>query len=162
MRQQWWVCSKMLWRCRSGQCISPRRVMNNDWDCSDLKTDFMCWNGEYAKNGWCDAKNDCFHGEDEYLCVTLLEHFVLEKIEYRPTRNPQDKYGRYSFQLPNIPFALRDSRPSPTRSIFDTAEVSTSFLAAFLCNRGVGIPMFDQSIVCFNTTARKVNFIVIE
>lgn len=46
-------------------------------------------------------------------------------------------------------FALPAPRPTAARSSFDTGEVSTSFLAAFLCNRGVGIPMFDQSVVCF-------------
>ncbi|UJR14502.1 hypothetical protein I4U23_001498 [Adineta vaga] len=33
--QQWWICLENQWRCRSGQCIDPQWVLDEEWDCSD-------------------------------------------------------------------------------------------------------------------------------
>ena len=48
-------------------CFGKEKALN----CSEPTTDFMCLNNQCAKNGWCDGKRDCLHGEDEYLCVSI-------------------------------------------------------------------------------------------
>ena len=35
MCKLWWQCPSYQWQCRTGQCMQPNWVLDNEWDCAD-------------------------------------------------------------------------------------------------------------------------------
>jgi hypothetical protein len=112
--------------------------------------DFPCFNGTCVKNGRCNQIWDCQFGEDEYMCKDELLFGVY--------------YRRFKYLNPAVTTLLLPLREFPKeadtqtyirkltvkrRSIITFYPNSMSPSIPYLCNRGVGIHMYNKSIVCF-------------
>ena len=127
------------------QCVGKRKD-----GCMGVN-DFLCLNGSCATGAWCNQENDCYHGEDEYMCV---KQGSGQKLSYEIYREGKEKYSRVmkkELQLPQTP--SETDRPetiltahSMPRASSSLEQVSSSI--AYWCNRGVGVLFHNRSIVC--------------
>lgn len=132
-------------------CLGKEKMEN----CSEPTIDFMCLNGHCAKDGWCDEEQDCLYGEDEYLCVdnTLFDTTPANELN-RQDGNYITRYNKYKFQLPDLPIVTKENKISVmtplvtqnTLLITDSSESDS--LVSYVCNRGIGIRMYNGSIIC--------------
>ncbi|CAF3933078.1 unnamed protein product [Adineta steineri] len=122
----------------------------------DSFSDAVCFNGTCVRRGRCNNVLDCHFGEDEYMC------------EHRSTTNTTDTYYRASKELTtkNIKHKLRlnhfptnsnittitKNQSDATQTTTSTVILSSNFTSgpiAYWCNRGVGVQMWNGSIICF-------------
>lgn len=101
-------------------------------DCSRLTPDFICWNGECAAS----------------MTIWIWRRWIFVCHGARASCQSGERH-RLS-RTPPVLAPRLDHLRSSTRSSLNSLEVFSSCLASFLCNRGVGIPISDQSIVCFS------------
>ena len=124
-------------------------------ECSASAMDFVCWNGECVKNGWCDMENDCLYGEDEYLCSSWSRPLLYADRIFLDEFKIQGRGEHYSFQFPDIPISTSHGQGAvgTPRSSFNAPDTSESIDSlspvTYLCHRGVGILMSNDSVVCF-------------
>ena len=136
-------------------CLSGDRCSDysDDWFwCNQLPNlyDFLCFNGTFLKDGRCDRKADCAHGEDEYMC----EYQNLSKLTglyYREEKENTAKNTERKLRLRRFP--LDSNFTEPTSGSTSTTSPETRSppdqSIAYWCNRGVGIEIFNGSIACF-------------
>ncbi|CAF4500811.1 unnamed protein product, partial [Rotaria sp. Silwood2] len=119
-----------------------------------LKGDFVCFNGTYIKSGRCNINPDCPFAEDEYMCY-YKRSFKLE-VSYRKL-----KFG-FTVDVGKILKLYRYPKTTKTSESMNkslqikekiymkimSSEVMSSLLP-YLCNRGIGIEMYNKSIICF-------------
>ncbi|UJR20013.1 hypothetical protein I4U23_023147 [Adineta vaga] len=130
-------------------------MMNSD-NCTNVN-DFRCWNGTCIKNGWCNERYDCSHGEDEYPCIFQKQaNYYESTISYRV----QKKFNVMEFRKKiSLPLFSSQVKIITNSNVIDTVvqrnvidnnsyDISSS-LIAYVCNRGVGIYTYNGSIVCF-------------
>ncbi|UJR12437.1 hypothetical protein I4U23_016613 [Adineta vaga] len=118
--------------------------------------DFQCWNGTCIEEGWCNEESDCLHGEDEYYCqIPNVERKTIESNYRIQKKNIATMVLKY-LNLPTFAYAIKtisnisihNSTMSKTvKSIHIVNNISSPI--AYLCNRGVGIYTYNDSIVCF-------------
>jgi len=124
--------------------------------CADA-TDFMCWNGTCVRNGWCDGNHNCLYGEDEYYCdiPNSIDDIPVDGW-YRHEKVYGSKNMSQKVNLPLFPISMTritaSNMTSSTKQrtltdINSSNRIPSSI--AYVCNRGVGIFMYNDSIVCF-------------
>ncbi|CAF1621075.1 unnamed protein product, partial [Adineta ricciae] len=118
--------------------------------------DFRCWNGTCIKKGWCNQKSDCIHGEDEYYCrIPNLESKTIQS-NYRSQKRTIFSTTPKYLNLPVFPYetkiisniSIYNSSISETVKSIDIVNNISSPIA-YICNRGIGIYTYYNSIVCF-------------
>ncbi|UJR07018.1 hypothetical protein I4U23_011306 [Adineta vaga] len=118
--------------------------------------DFRCWNGTCIRNGWCNQKSDCSHGEDEYYCrISNLERETVASNYRSQKENIVSTASKY-LNLPMFPYKIKtisnisipNSTTSETVKSIDIVNKISSPIA-YICNRGVGIYSYNESIACF-------------
>ncbi|CAF1181153.1 unnamed protein product [Adineta ricciae] len=115
--------------------------------------DFRCWNGTCIRKGWCNGDLECLHGEDEYFCqIPSVENEIIE-LSYRSHKKMLDLTIPKELNLPVFPYAanisdnITGNNPTILKSINIINNISSSM--PYVCNRGVGILTYKDSVVCF-------------
>ena len=128
--------------------------LNRPPNCSGER-DFLCLNGQCFQDGRCKNGLQCPYGEDEYMC-DYRSPFQGTIIPYRAGKESIAGTTKRTFQLPlfHLDANISESSPDSTTAIQKTTNVSNvtsplSFLSVYRCNRGIGMPSINQSIVCF-------------
>jgi hypothetical protein len=125
--------------------------------CSN-SSDFLCLNGRCIPYGWrCDGDFDCFHGEDEYMCIRQQDTMFssLSGI-YREEKERNIRKMQQNLQLRQFPIITNKIEVTDTISskAHNVSRRSSSFdqmpsSIAYWCNRGVGILLHNATTVCF-------------
>ncbi|CAF1296853.1 unnamed protein product, partial [Adineta ricciae] len=107
---------------------------------------FQCLNNSYEWNRQCDHIYDCSNGEDEYMC----DRKQFQEIIYRKQKELSLKTKKHIVHLPQFP------NDTNIKKIINTLNVKSSNLVSkntiyipYWCNRGIGMLMSNNSIVCF-------------
>ena len=123
--------------------------------CNDPTTDFLCYNGTCIEGGSCNDNEECADHEDEYMCSDSDNKIGLSSnAYYRRDKEYGIRYDKQPFRLPIYPSDLNtkqlDDNTNRSRFAFATAlqALKTSVLP-YKCNRGIGVTLFNGSIVCF-------------
>ena len=151
----WLICSY------DGKC--PNRSDTGLWcnyqdtasvtGCSSGVADFKCFNGSCARGGRCNRIVDCPFGEDEYMCDYQSGRSVYVLGSYRQVKEVIAKKAQQRLRLPRFP---NDSTENEfindiilPRQMARTSVDLSSSLIPYLCNRGIGIEMYNGSTICF-------------
>ena len=137
----------------------PNRSDDEHWcsgqyrlsSCSD-RLDFTCFDGRCEKGGRCDLFFGCPYGEDEYMCDYLssergtLAPYREEKRLFQRAKKHFVRLSRYPSDA-NITVVTSHLifEPQPPRPNFS----NVSFVSPYWCNRGLGVLLRNDSIVCF-------------
>jgi hypothetical protein len=124
-----------------------RRNVRNCIEASDS----VCFNRTCAKSGRCNRVADCSFGEDEYMC----EYKSISKLTdalYRENKEIMVKNTQQKLRLIQFPFDSNTTAPIPdstptTQTV--AASLNDTSPVAYWCNRGVGVKMYNDTIVCF-------------
>ena len=123
------------------------------FECSSPALMF-CINGECVPENRCDTKYGCSYGEDEYMCdrsVSMRKQF--ENIFYRRSKESMTKNIYQKVQLPPFPTNINsnfvNSSIIESREVITTVFNLTSSPIPYYCNRGVGVFLYNGSIICF-------------
>ena len=147
-------------------CLRERRCPNgsddehwcrllDDWSDCDSLGDFVCFDGRCIKDARCNRTFECSFGEDEYMC-DYVSQARQNIVPYRREKDDQRIAVKRHLHLPAFPndtnlttWTSSESTTSP--SIIETpSNLPYGILASpFVCNRGVGILVTDEFIVCF-------------
>ena len=117
------------------------------------KDDFVCLNGQCAKNGFCEEESDCLYGEDEQICRLRFgsaDH--VPNVFYRKSKESQAHEVWQSLQLPLFPSSVTGKWKSTLTQIARTTNsqgVQVPPSIFLTCNRGVTIRMQGNTTVCF-------------
>ena len=153
------TCIPYWLHCWGVQC--PNRTDDEHW-CSrpDLNLedmtplDVQCFDGESLRNARCDGDFDCQLGEDEYMC-DRLSLLTLTSVPYRREKESRIRSAPNSLRLFRYPrdanITLLDHESTSSRTSREDVPYrsSTSSLSPYWCNRGIGILVSNDSIVCF-------------
>ena len=115
--------------------------------------DFICFDASCVKWRRCNKHPDCRYGEDEYMC----DHSSMQAnnlILYRSIKQSEAWSTKQFVDLPLLPADLNITSPSALssnirRTFIENQSNRPSTLTAYVCNRGIGILSFNDSIVCF-------------
>ena len=116
--------------------------------------DALCFDGEIYRNGRCNGAPDCQYHEDEYMC----DYASLSRgtsLPYREGKESVARSARRILRLSRYPTdanitLLNHHSPSSVEPLEDLSENSFSTsLSPYWCNRGLGILLSNDSIVCF-------------
>ncbi|CAF0916280.1 unnamed protein product [Adineta ricciae] len=113
--------------------------------------DAVCFNGSCVRSGRCDQKFDCSMGEDEYMCeyqhISQLTRFQYREEKEIIVKNSHQKIQLIQFPIDsNITLSLPSTNPSVKSSI---VSLDPTDPVAYWCNRGIGVYLYNKSIVCF-------------
>ncbi|CAF3630795.1 unnamed protein product [Rotaria sp. Silwood1] len=119
--------------------------------------DYRCINHTHKIQARCDGKNDCLFGEDEYMCDR--RNLSDAKPSNTLYRKQKEIYVRNADQNPHLPQFPLDVNNTKFNDIYISTNDSittstpssevTSSLISYWCNRGIGIQIYNGSIVCF-------------
>ena len=123
-------------------------------NCSDLN-DFVCFDGQCVKSGRCNKAHDCSFAEDEYGCDhPSAAQWTLHV--YRQTKRTQSIATQHILRFIQYPAeaniaTLESQSISTVQPLTALIAHSTSSLSLspYWCNRGFGILLQNNSIVCF-------------
>ncbi|CAF1402463.1 unnamed protein product, partial [Adineta ricciae] len=143
---------------RCPNIIDDERMCDShrDSDGCENDKDFRCWNGTCIKDGRCNQKSECVYGEDEYHCeIPNVERKTIESNYRSQKKNIVATTPKY-LNLPMFPhetktlsnISIHNSTISETIKSIDIVNNISSPIA-YICNRGVGIYTYNDSIVCF-------------
>ena len=118
--------------------------------------DFLCFDGTCAVGGRCNKLFECPLFEDEYMC-DYPSSSSQKIIAYREEKELRTSTKRKAFLFPRFPFDahITDSMTTThitgplTSNVSSTNLSISSSLAAFFCNRGIGILSSNDSIIFF-------------
>ena len=156
-------------QCRStpNVCIDEQNLCTNDGrcpnqaddvvycsdrpeNCSDSK-DFVCMNSTCVKGARCDGNFDCEYGEDEYRCSsyglgTAVKHYRLSKQQDQMEVKKYITWSRYPPKPTEEKNITKDEKHNISKR---SAPIPVpSSIAALMCNRGVAVTRFPNTIVC--------------
>ncbi|CAF1392376.1 unnamed protein product [Rotaria sordida] len=163
--RQWWICANDQWKCRTGQCIEHRWFRDYDWDCADVSDEeglfyriIEILERNNRSSGSIDGPQSRF---DEYMC-NYRSSDALSTVDYRQEKQ---YYARHKihplhlFHFPkdaNITYMDLDSITniefidnSLYKKSSSSSSSSSSSISAYRCNRGLGILLSNNSIICF-------------
>ncbi|CAF4887398.1 unnamed protein product, partial [Rotaria sp. Silwood1] len=127
-------------------------LRQNSFSCNHF-LDSVCFNGTCVKSGRCNQIPDCSYGEDEYMCEyqrnpALINELYRQKKELI-VKNSKQKLRFSPFPTnANVTKTEKTSSTGKTRTIMASSS-ATSVLAAYWCNRGLGVQTYNKSIACF-------------
>ncbi|CAF3019750.1 unnamed protein product [Rotaria sp. Silwood2] len=119
--------------------------------------DYRCINHTHKIQARCDGKYDCVFGEDEYMCDRRnLSNAKPSNVLYRKQKELYVRNAEQKLQLPKYPLDTNNTKlndifmstNSSIPTITPSSEV-TSILISYVCNRGIGVPIYNGYIVCF-------------
>ena len=156
------TCIPYSLHCQQGfRC--PNRTDDDSW-CSHQNKSSPCWflnavmclNGTCVPGGRCNKVIECPFSEDEYMC-DYMSSSSQGNISYREGKGLRANKKRRAFLLPRFPpdahmtdpMATTNMTGSPTSNSSASNISISSSLAAFSCNRGIGILSGNDSIICF-------------
>ena len=131
------------------QCFARWHPPTN---CSGDKN-FVCLNGQCARDGLCNEKSDCLYGEDEQICrlrFTAVDY--SPHTLYRKWKESKARDVWQNLQLPPFPPSLTEKNDSSPTLVSHTRvrrEVEESPAIFFACNRGVAARMYNGTTACF-------------
>lgn len=126
-------------------CDRPSHTL----ECSHYRS-FRCFDGSCIRYGRCNKQLDCSFGEDEYLC-DYPSQIIYRHISLREEKEFILKKSKRNIDLWPFP---RDANVtslniSSERFVSKKSISASDSSVVYLCNRGVGMTMFNGSIVCF-------------
>ena len=147
-------------------CLNEKRCPNRSdddhwcrwsdvWSDCNMNRDYICFDGRCVKGARCNRTFECSFGEDEYMC-DYASYRSGRTVLYKREKDDQRRVMQRHPRLPTFPndtnrttWASSESTTSP--SIIEAPINASDFilLTSFICNRGVGILVTDESIVCF-------------
>ena len=157
------TCIPYYRHCQEGvRC--PNRMDDAHWcdwqherlslNCSGER-DFICFNGVCLRESRCNGLLQCSLGEDEYMC-DYRSSSQRKLIPYREGKGATARTAQRTFRLSRFPVeaTFTEPRPDSTNTAPTTINLTNetsplSSLSAYWCNRGIGIPWLNKSIVCF-------------
>ena len=123
------------------------------WYCYDID-DFTCFDGGCVKGRRCDKKSDCDFGEDEYMC-DYSSSSTLNLFRSREEKRAFQRVKRHTIRLSPYPadanITQLDSNSISTAQSQEelSSNLSSSSLSPYWCNRGLGVLLRNDSVVCF-------------
>ncbi len=133
--------------------LAMRELRKNSDDC-DRISDSRCFNGTCVVTGRCNRIIDCSFGEDEYMCE-YKDISTLADVFYRKEKEARIKNTEQKLQFNRFPPDSNTTTPTVnlTSTTLTTRAITKSLdnisLIASWCNRGIGVQMYNGSIVCF-------------
>jgi hypothetical protein len=133
------------------QCYGRNRASS-----SQRENDFKCLEGERMPivTSWCDTRFDCSHGEDELFCLERKGSIDIPRDEiYRKEKEIYIRTIKQELQLPQLLINTYTNKSTTFHiSIIQNepimiGEINSSI--SYHCNRGIGVQLYDESIVCF-------------
>ncbi|CAF3018272.1 unnamed protein product [Rotaria socialis] len=113
--------------------------------------DFMCLNETCVNGGHCNSAYECEFGEDEYMCD--LENFSRQALAraYREKKELSLRNVGLKLQLSDFPIEINRTRfqPEATNASSFIDSSSSNSTIAYICNRGIGVYLYNGSIACF-------------
>ena len=118
---------------------------------SCLSTDaFTCLNGTCIARARCNGISDCAYGEDEYMCdLRNLSRSALDR-PYREKKELSVKNTKQNVPLGYFPLDTNRTELNETTNapINNLSSLFNSTTIAYVCNRGIGVYLFNGSTVC--------------
>ena len=114
--------------------------------------DFICFNGQCAKDGRCNRRADCLFAEDEYMC-DYPSSFQSILVVHREAKEEYARTTRHTLRLP--PYPTKANITELTIHSIVTAQTARDLsrnatgAVPYWCNRGLGILLINDTIVCF-------------
>ena len=126
-------------------CRDPKNLAT-----SQEPNSVFCFSGTRSYASRCDQKRDCPFGEDEYLCDYRNKSRLIYTT-YRTDKQFRVRNAKKKLQLRRFPdnakvIELPKTVPQ-NRLAFDYP--SWALVIGYSCNRGVGVQLFNGSLVCF-------------
>ena len=119
--------------------------------------DFLCLDGEHISSAWCSIGYDCSHEEDELFCRERQGSIDIPSDGiYRMDKELSLRTTQQKVKLPQWPIARRRKEitaraipmiQNPSTKIRFINRINSSI--SYSCNRGIGVQLYDGSIVCF-------------
>ena len=139
----------------------PNRSDDEHWcsrsrqpsDCVD-NLDFTCFDGTCAKRGQCSTSPSCPFGEDAYMC-DYSSSFLWAFFRSREVKRSFQRESTKFIRLPRYPkdanISQVDSNSIPRTPLPEplSSNISSPSLLPYWCNRGLGVLLSNDSIVCF-------------
>jgi hypothetical protein len=112
--------------------------------CSDTK-DFICLGDDHCKkNARCDGKLDCFHGEDEYWCLSST--FGDENLYRFEKEKKSDALVQYLSPIWYPPEGmLMTNQQKLSASIISLQNDQFFKVHSYQCNRGVAVLQMNET-----------------
>ena len=143
-------------------CVDEHRCPNRSDDelwcsrrassgnCSD-PDNFACFDGQCFKGSRCNRLR-CPFAEDEYMCNFRLLHKGAA-TPYRHDKEVVQRSKQHSIRSPLYPSTANITDLTTNAVLIQpppmTISSNTSSFSSYWCNRGLGILLRDDSIVCF-------------
>jgi hypothetical protein len=106
------------------QCFGYNQTSN----CSEY-SDFMCLDGQCAKEGWCNQIFDCSHGEDELFCFNRAGSTYISLIgRYRYEKEWSVRKTKQKLQLSQLSIVIhKNTMADKTMSMIHSETPTTNF-----------------------------------
>ena len=123
------------------------------WHCYAIDS-FTCFDGRCVNGRRCDKNPNCIFGEDEYMC-DYSSSSTLYHFRSREEKRSFERVKRHTVRLSPYPAEAKirhldwhsTSTVQSPRNL--SSNISSSSLSSYSCNRGLGVLLRNDSIVCF-------------
>ena len=111
---------------------------------------FTCLNGTCISKAHCNGALDCEYGEDEYMCdLRNLSRGAINR-PYREVKELRVRNTKRIVQFEYFPLDTNRTQLNETKNdiINNLPSFSNATTIAYVCNRGIGVYLFNGSAVC--------------